>query len=128
MLKRKRGVMTDTKTGLCAAPCPNCGAMESNSSNNECEYCGAVMNDGNRDWVLEDIIDGSDTRVSAWISKVKMSAGKPIKFNGYTKPVYKNAKNVNTVPETPVKQNVADKAFEQKAETRNSNVNFKFHF
>ena len=123
VLKRKRGVMTDTKTGLCAAPCPNCGAMESNSSNNECEYCGAVMNDGNRDWVLEDIIDGSDARVNAWVSKVKMSASKPIKFNGYTKPVYKNAKNVGNSPETPINQQTADKAIEQRVETKNTNIN-----
>ncbi len=101
VLKRKRGVMTDTKTGLCAAPCPNCGAMESNSNSNECEYCGAVMNDGNRDWVLDDIIDGGDLRVSSWISKVKMSLNKPIKFNGYTKPVYKTNKNVANTPKAP---------------------------
>ena len=123
VLKRKRGVMTDTKTGLCAAPCPNCGAMESNSSNNECEYCGAVMNDGNRDWVLEDIIDGSDLRVNTWVSKVKLSATKPIAFKGYTKPVYKNSKNVNAVPETPINQETADKAFEQKAEPQKPNIN-----
>ncbi len=100
VLKRKRGVMTDTKTGLCAAPCPNCGAMESNSSNNECEYCGAVMNDGNRDWVLEDILDGSDLRVANWISKVKLSQNKPIKFNGYTKPVYKTNKKTAGIEES----------------------------
>ena len=122
VLKRKRGVMTDTKTGLCAAPCPNCGAMESNSSNNECEYCGAVMNDGNRDWVLEDIVDGSDTRVNAWVSKVKMSSSKPIKFNGYTKPVYKNAKNVSAVPESPINQQAADELIEQRVETKNTNI------
>ena len=102
VLKRKRGVMTDTKTGLCAAPCPNCGAMESNSNSNECEYCGAVMNDGNRDWVLEDIVDGGDLRVNSWISKVKMSLNKPIKFNGYTKPVYKTNKNAANAPESPL--------------------------
>ena len=100
VLKRKRGVMTDTKTGLCAAPCPNCGAMESNSSNNECEYCGAVMNDGNRDWVLEDILDGSDMRVGVWVSKVKTSLNKPIKFNGYTKPEYKTIKKSVVAEET----------------------------
>ena len=100
VLKRKRGVMTDTKTGLCAAPCPNCGAMESNSSNNECEYCGAVMNDGNRDWVLEEIADGDDLRVNSWISKVKMSLSKPIKFKGYTKPAYKTNKNAES-PHNP---------------------------
>ena len=106
VLKRKRGVMTDTKTGLCAAPCPNCGAMESNSSNNECEYCGAVMNDGNRDWVLEDILDGSDMRVGVWVSKVKTSLNKPIKFNGYTKPEYKtNKKTVVAVETTPSNTN-----------------------
>jgi predicted lipid-binding transport protein (Tim44 family) len=106
VLKRKRGVMTDTKTGLCAAPCPNCGAMESNSSNNECEYCGAVMNDGNRDWVLEDILDGSDMRVDVWVSKVKTSLNKPIKFNGYTKPEYKtNKKPVVAVETAPSNTN-----------------------
>ena len=93
VLKRKRGVMTDVKTSICAAPCPNCGAMESHSSSNECEYCGTVMNEGNRDWVIEDVISSDDVRVTNAILLVKRNLTKPIKFKGYTKPSAKKQFN-----------------------------------
>ena len=97
VLKRKRGVMTDVKTSICAAPCPNCGAMESHSSSNECEYCGTVMNDGNRDWVIEDVVPFDDMRINNAILAVKRNITKPIKFKGYTKPSPKKQTNNNIV-------------------------------
>ncbi len=64
VLKRKHGVRTDIKTSLSSAHCPNCGAMTSDFLANECEYCGTVLNDGSRDWVLENVLDQNDSRIS----------------------------------------------------------------
>ena len=71
VLKRKRGVRTDTKTTLTSGHCPNCGAPESHSDSNCCEYCGSVMNDGKKDWVLEAVLSSFDSKVSQILSLVK---------------------------------------------------------
>lgn len=64
VLKRKHGVRTDAKTTLVSGHCPFCGAPESNSLANSCEYCGNVMNDGTKDWTLEAVVDTFDANVS----------------------------------------------------------------
>ncbi len=76
VLKRKHGVKTDTKTSLSSAHCPNCGAAITNLLANECEYCGSVLNDGKRDWVLECILPQSDPRVSKAIVLIRASDSK----------------------------------------------------
>jgi len=53
-LKRKKGVVS-TKKALNSAHCPNCGAPESTEGGIKCVYCGTVLNDGSRDWVLTKI-------------------------------------------------------------------------
>jgi uncharacterized tellurite resistance protein B-like protein len=55
VLVRNPGVETSTKNTLSSTHCPNCGAPETTTTLNECEYCGAILNDGSRDWVLEEI-------------------------------------------------------------------------
>jgi hypothetical protein len=52
VLGRRPGVQTDTRAGVSSAHCPNCGAPESNDASNACEFCGTVLNDGQRTWVL----------------------------------------------------------------------------
>jgi uncharacterized Zn finger protein (UPF0148 family) len=55
ILVRKSDVETSTKNTLSSTHCPNCGAPETAATLNECEYCGAILNDGSRDWVLEEV-------------------------------------------------------------------------
>ena len=55
ILIRNSNVETSTKNILSSTSCPNCGAPETATTLNECEYCGAILNDGSRDWVLEEI-------------------------------------------------------------------------
>ncbi len=73
VLKRKHGVKTDTKTSLCSAHCPNCGAAVSDSLSNECDYCGSVLNDGAREWVLEGVFPQNDSRIAKAIVLVRAS-------------------------------------------------------
>ena len=76
VLKRKHGVKTDTKTSLSSAHCPNCGAAITNLLANECEYCGSVLNDGKRDWVLECILPQADPRIAKAIVLIRASDSK----------------------------------------------------
>ncbi len=55
ILKRKSGVLTEARSGLCSARCPNCGAPQTQRDQVRCEYCGTPFNDGARLWVVEDI-------------------------------------------------------------------------
>lgn len=71
VLSRKHGVQTDTKTTLVSSHCPCCGAPETKSDSNMCEYCGSTMNDGTRDWVLEAVLTEYDVAITRGINLVK---------------------------------------------------------
>lgn len=57
---RRPGVQTDATKALSQGNCPNCGAAFSGGATNTCEYCGAIVNSGNYDWVLAEITQGSE--------------------------------------------------------------------
>jgi predicted lipid-binding transport protein (Tim44 family)/uncharacterized tellurite resistance protein B-like protein len=63
ILSRDHGVPTDDETSLSSAHCPGCGAPTSNSAADACEYCGTVLNQGDRDWVLDAIRPRQDRTV-----------------------------------------------------------------
>lgn len=50
--------------------CPNCGAPFHGGAANRCEYCGAIVNSGNYDWVLSEI-----TQVSAYVPHHRPASG-----------------------------------------------------
>jgi uncharacterized tellurite resistance protein B-like protein len=54
-LIRRAGVKTSAKNVLTSVHCPGCGAPEIKSDTGYCEYCHTPLNDGGRDWVLNDI-------------------------------------------------------------------------
>ena len=55
ILVRNGNVKTSEKNILSSTHCPKCGAPETITTSDSCEYCGALLNDGTRDWVLADI-------------------------------------------------------------------------
>ena len=55
ILKRKVGVKSPAVNSLTSNVCPNCGAGEGKQYLPYCEYCRLPLNDGSRDWVLDDI-------------------------------------------------------------------------
>ncbi len=57
---RKPGAVTKEAQG----GCPNCGAPFSGGASNQCEFCKAIVNSGNYDWVLAEITQGSEYRGS----------------------------------------------------------------
>jgi len=55
VLTRDPGVKTEPDQSLTSAHCPGCGAPELKLGSHACEFCGMVLNDGSRDWVLADV-------------------------------------------------------------------------
>jgi predicted lipid-binding transport protein (Tim44 family)/uncharacterized tellurite resistance protein B-like protein len=56
VLGRKAGGQTQVDRVISSAHCPNCGAPETDTAADTCEFCGEVLNDGTRDWVLMDVL------------------------------------------------------------------------
>ncbi len=71
ILVRKHGAQTKLESALASAHCPSCGAPEQTGTENECQYCGAVMNDGKIEWVLEAVCDRTDDRVAGMLIRAK---------------------------------------------------------
>ncbi|RKH06465.1 hypothetical protein D7X74_33675 [Corallococcus sp. CA047B] len=51
-LVRRHGAKTNTDTGMSTDRCPQCNAPLTTSGANTCEFCGTVLGNGERDWVL----------------------------------------------------------------------------
>ena len=56
---RKPGTQTKVEGDVSQGKCPNCGAPFEGGAANTCEFCGAIVNSGNYDWVLAEITQGS---------------------------------------------------------------------
>jgi uncharacterized membrane protein YebE (DUF533 family) len=57
---RRRGLKTRPEFDASQGKCPNCGAPFSGGAANKCEYCNAIVNSGNYDWVLAEITQPSE--------------------------------------------------------------------
>ncbi len=66
ILIRKAGAATNNLNALNSAHCPNCGAPE-DGSENECQYCGTVLNSGEKEWVLSSV----EPPVSSTVNRLK---------------------------------------------------------
>ncbi|MFL5355758.1 TIM44-like domain-containing protein [Archangium sp.] len=51
-LLRKHGAQTNTDNGMSTNRCPQCNAPLTDSAATTCDYCGASLGSGERDWVL----------------------------------------------------------------------------
>lgn len=52
-LRRRHGATTPADNGMATFRCPNCNAALTDSAAPSCDYCGTLLSDGHRDWVLE---------------------------------------------------------------------------
>lgn len=57
---RRRGAKSTSDAVWGQGGCPNCGAPFTGGETNTCEYCGAIVNSGNHDWVLSEITQASE--------------------------------------------------------------------
>ena len=57
ILKRKSGTSSKAELAFSSFSCTGCGAPLALGQANQCEFCGAAINDGSGDWVLEDVVE-----------------------------------------------------------------------
>jgi hypothetical protein len=55
LVSRKTGTKTNAATSLASAHCSGCGAPEHLTTDNACQFCGTVLNDGAHGWLLEQL-------------------------------------------------------------------------
>ena len=55
VLARRAGTRSDLGRSVDSAHCPSCGAPDTGSEEGACSWCGTVLNDGQRDWLLEEV-------------------------------------------------------------------------
>ena len=73
VLARRKGVPTNIARTVDSAHCPACGAPESDLESHACEFCAAVLNTGDHDWVLAEC-DWMNSRVAqGWLAKLDSS-------------------------------------------------------
>jgi len=61
-LERRATATSDPGETVSSAHCAHCGAPDAGGESDACEYCGEVMNDGKRDWVLTQIAQKHSAR------------------------------------------------------------------
>jgi len=61
VLARRTGVRTRVERTITSSHCPTCGAPESNQASHSCEFCHTVLNDGELEWTLYDMLPYSST-------------------------------------------------------------------
>ncbi len=55
VLIRKSDATTNNQNSILSVHCPNCGAPEKKDDKNVCGYCFTPLNDGSKEWVLDEI-------------------------------------------------------------------------
>jgi hypothetical protein len=75
VLSRKPGVSSDPGKSVSSAHCPNCGGPVISDLSNACSFCGTVLNDGTRGWVLTRIEWAASTAGCELMSRVDYQWG-----------------------------------------------------
>ncbi len=71
VLIRSSKAKTSLESSLSSAHCPSCGAPEETNANNECAYCGTVMNSGEKSWVLKEVLGTNTPKVRELLAKMQ---------------------------------------------------------
>jgi hypothetical protein len=54
VLGRNSGAQTNVDAAISSAHCPSCGGPQTDDANNACTFCGVMLNDPAREWLLLD--------------------------------------------------------------------------
>jgi len=71
ILQRKAGLHSDPDRSVSSAHCPNCGAPTTDDLSSACSFCGSVMNDGSRGWVLGSVVISSAPEAREILSQIQ---------------------------------------------------------
>ncbi len=73
VLGRKCGIKTNTVAAVSSAHCPQCGAPITDDISDTCSFCGAVLNDGSRGWILLNMLPMSGQAAQTLILRLAAS-------------------------------------------------------
>lgn len=77
VLSRRAGVQSTPQASISSAHCPQCGGAFQRDTSDACEYCGTVLNDGTRGWVLREVFPAGSrdarTLIDEAVSRSKRS-------------------------------------------------------
>lgn len=88
VIKRSEQAQTNINQFFSSFHCPNCGAPETQNQKNTCEYCNTVVNDLNKDWMLDNVCDLDNPEIDKLLALVRKSefapksADKPYQVKG----------------------------------------------
>ncbi|MGA2441090.1 MAG: TIM44-like domain-containing protein [Tepidisphaeraceae bacterium] len=74
ILTRKAGLTSDPGYSISSAHCPNCGAAITSDTSPGCSFCGTVLNDGTRGWVLSTITSAASDLGRQWTAGIATAA------------------------------------------------------
>jgi predicted nucleic acid-binding Zn ribbon protein/uncharacterized tellurite resistance protein B-like protein len=77
LLVRKAGVSSDPSQSVSSTHCPNCGAPTGADLTSACPYCGTVLNDGSRGWVLKQLFIAASQEGQAILSQFYLQPQSP---------------------------------------------------
>ena len=96
VLERKSGIKTDSNAVISSAHCPQCGAPVTDDISDACSFCGAVLNDGSRGWVLVDMLPMSGETARQLVMEVTASAITPDDADAQAPQAFQTALGVNS--------------------------------
>jgi len=65
VLQRNAAAVIDPGKSVSSAHCPNCGAPMTDDLSPACQFCGTVINDGSRSWVVSELHPASSPAAQA---------------------------------------------------------------
>jgi predicted nucleic acid-binding Zn ribbon protein len=86
LLERKAGSSSDPGQSVSSAHCPNCGAPTPADISSACPFCGTVLNDGSRGWVLRQFCIASSQEGQAILAQFYLEPKIPAPGNGEADP------------------------------------------
>jgi uncharacterized tellurite resistance protein B-like protein len=82
VLARAGEAVSDAGRAISSAHCTKCGAPEADTASNACDYCGQVLNDVTRDWVLTDIVSMASSEAERLLDRLHTPVVSPAASNG----------------------------------------------
>jgi hypothetical protein len=74
-LVRRAGAQSDLAQCIASAHCPRCGAPDAGNEEGACGWCGTLLNDGQRGWLLDDFLAWSSDEAKALRSEAAPGDG-----------------------------------------------------
>jgi tellurite resistance protein len=77
VVERSKDAKSDLDQALTSSNCPSCGAPDDGGTGSGCSFCGFVLNDGSKDWVLTGIHPWTSSEVRGLLQELREGPREP---------------------------------------------------